>query len=64
MDLDRACREHGTFGVHWRSGRRWSPSFRFPEGTKMAVEKLNRRHARVTAQVGVGEVPGVAQPGR
>ena len=47
MDLDRACREHGTFGVHWRSGRRWSPSFRFPEGTKMAVEKLNRRHARV-----------------
>jgi putative transposase len=47
MDLDRACREHGTFGVHWRSGRRWSPSFRFPEGNKMAVETLNRRHARV-----------------
>jgi putative transposase len=47
MDLDRACRGHGTFGVHWRSGRRWAPSFRFPEGTKMAVEKLNRKHARV-----------------
>lgn len=47
MDLDRACREHGTFRVHWRNGRRWAPSFRFPEGNKMAVEKLNRRHARV-----------------
>ncbi|MBN3456715.1 transposase [Mycobacterium sp. DSM 3803] len=47
MDLDRACRGHGTFRVRWRSGRRWAPSFRFPEGNKMAVEKLNRRHARV-----------------
>jgi putative transposase len=47
MDLDRACREHGTFKVGWRSGRRWVPSFRFPEGSKMVVEKLNRRHARV-----------------
>lgn len=47
MDLDRACREHGTFRVRWRSGRRWAPSFRFPEGSKMAVEKLNRRHARI-----------------
>jgi putative transposase len=47
MDLDAACRAHGTFRVHWRSGRRWAPSFRFPEGNKMVVEKLNRRHARV-----------------
>ena len=47
MDLDKACRAHGTFGVRWRSGRKWSPSFRFPEGSKMAVEQLNRRHARV-----------------
>jgi putative transposase len=47
MDLDRACREHGTFKVRWRSGRRWAPSFRFPEGSKMTVKKLNRRHARV-----------------
>jgi putative transposase len=47
MDLDKACRTHGTFGVKWRSGRRWSPSFRCPEGSKMAVEKLNRRHSRV-----------------
>jgi putative transposase len=47
MDLDKACREHGTFKVHWRAGRRWAPSFRFPEGSKMAVEELNRRHARV-----------------
>lgn len=47
MDLDRACREHGTWKVRWRSGRRWAPSFRFPEGNKMAVEKLNRGHARI-----------------
>lgn len=47
MDLDRACREHGTWKVRWRSGRRWAPSFRFPEGSKMTVEKLNRRHARI-----------------
>ncbi len=47
MDLDKACREHGTYRVHWRSGRRWAPSFRFPEGNKMALEKLNRRHGRV-----------------
>ncbi|HEX7426032.1 MAG TPA: transposase, partial [Mycobacterium sp.] len=47
MDLDKACRTHGTFRVRWRSGRRWRPSFRFPEGNKMVVERLNRRHARV-----------------
>jgi putative transposase len=47
MDLDKTCRTHGTFRVRWRSGRRWAPSFRFPEGNKMVVEKLNARHARV-----------------
>ncbi len=47
MDLDKACRTHGTFRVHWRSGRRWAPSFRFPEGSKMVIEQLNRRHARI-----------------
>ena len=47
MDLDKACRTRGTFRVRWRSARRWQPSFRFPEGNKMTVEKLNRRHARV-----------------
>lgn len=47
MDLDKACRTHGTFRVRWRSCRRWRPSFRFPEGNKMVVEQLNRRHARV-----------------
>lgn len=47
MDLDKACRTHGTFRVRWRSGRRWPPSFRFPEGNKMVVEKLNGRHARI-----------------
>ncbi|WP_396935069.1 RNA-guided endonuclease InsQ/TnpB family protein [Mycolicibacterium sp.] len=47
MDLDRACRNHGTFRVRWRSARRWAPSFRFPEGNKMALQRLNRRYGRV-----------------
>jgi putative transposase len=47
MDLDKACRRHGTFKVHWRSARRWVPSFRFPEGSKMKLQKLNRRRSRV-----------------
>jgi putative transposase len=47
MDLDTACRQHGTFKVHWRSSRRWRPAFRFPEGSKMTVQRLNRRHGRV-----------------
>jgi putative transposase len=47
MDLDKACRQHGTLNVRWRCGRRWRPSFRFPEGNKMTVQQLNRRHAQV-----------------
>ncbi|MCW4355046.1 transposase [Hoyosella sp. YIM 151337] len=47
MDLDKACRTHGTWRVNWRAQRRWVPSFRFPEGAKMKVEQLNGRHARV-----------------
>lgn len=47
MDLDKACRTHGTWRVRWRSARRWSPSFRFPEGNKLVIEKLNRGHARI-----------------
>jgi putative transposase len=46
-DLDAACRRRGTFNVRWRSARRWEPSFRFPDGSKMDIEKLNRRKARV-----------------
>lgn len=47
MDLDKASRKHGTFAVHWRSKTRWKPSFRLSEGKWMAVEQLNRSHARV-----------------
>nr|WP_231858957.1 transposase [Mycobacterium canetti] len=47
IDLDKACRRHGTFRVHWRSSRRWVPSFRFPEGSKMELEKLNRNKSRL-----------------
>jgi len=46
-DLDEACRTHGTFKVRWRSARRLRPSFRFPEGSSMKVEKLNRRKSQV-----------------
>jgi putative transposase len=51
MDLDRACRVHGTFKIRWRSARRWSPSFRFPDGKQLRVERLNGRHARVRVKL-------------
>ena len=47
-DLDRACREHGTWKVHWRSKARWNPSFRCPDGRSIRVERLNKRWGRVT----------------
>ena len=45
-DLDRACREYGTFRVRWRSKARWSPSFRFPAGNLIAVQRLGRTWGR------------------
>lgn len=45
-DLDRACRDHGTFKVRWRSKARWSPSFRFPSGERITVERLGRKWGR------------------
>lgn len=46
--LNRACREHGTFRVQWRSSRRWSPLFRSPAGKQVAVERLGRKWGRCT----------------
>jgi putative transposase len=46
-DLDRACREHGTFKVKWRSKTRWAPSFRFPAGNRVTVERLGCKWGRV-----------------
>ncbi|MEV6983325.1 transposase [Sphaerisporangium sp. NPDC051017] len=46
IDLDQACAEHGTWKVCWKSRVRNAPSFRFPEGGKITVERLNRRWAR------------------
>jgi putative transposase len=46
IDLDQACAKHGTFKVHWKSKAANPPSFRFPEGGKITVERLNRRWAR------------------
>lgn len=45
-DLDRACAGKGTFNVRWRAKYRWRPSFRFPAGNLIVVEKLNRRWSR------------------
>jgi putative transposase len=45
-DLDKACRDHGTFKVRWRSKARWSPSFRFPMGKLIEVERLGRKWGR------------------
>ncbi|WP_369394489.1 RNA-guided endonuclease InsQ/TnpB family protein [Streptomyces sp. CG1] len=45
-DLGKACRDHGTFKVRWRSKSRWSPSFRFPAGNLITVERLGRKWGR------------------
>ncbi|WGD43808.1 RNA-guided endonuclease InsQ/TnpB family protein [Streptomyces cathayae] len=45
-DLDKACRTHGTFKVRWRSKACWNPSFRFPAGNLVTVERLNRAWGR------------------
>ncbi|MFE7544233.1 helix-turn-helix domain-containing protein [Streptomyces platensis] len=50
-DLDRACREHSTFKVRWRSKARWSPSFRFPAGKSIAVERQGREWGRVKPRI-------------
>jgi len=46
-DLERACRAHGTSKVRFRSKARWPPSFRFPEGKHMRVQRLGKRWAQV-----------------
>ncbi|WP_444963741.1 RNA-guided endonuclease InsQ/TnpB family protein [Nocardiopsis sp. M1B1] len=46
-DLDRACKDHGTFKVRWRAKDRWRPSFRFPDGGRMSIERLGRRWGRI-----------------
>jgi putative transposase len=47
IDLDRACRAHGTWKIHWRSRSRWTPSFRFPDARRIAVRELNAAHSSV-----------------
>ena len=47
MDLDKACRVHGTWKVRVRSKAKWSPSFRFPVGKHMRVHRLSKRWAQV-----------------
>ena len=50
----------GCGGARAGGGR---PSFRFPEGNKMAVEQLNRRHGRVKLpKLGLGARSGMSRP--
>lgn len=46
-DLDRACKERGTWKVRWRTKARWAPSFRFPDKRYIRVERLNRKWGRI-----------------
>jgi putative transposase len=34
-DLDKACRAHGPWGVHFRARYGWAPSFRFPDAQQI-----------------------------
>ncbi|MGW5878557.1 RNA-guided endonuclease InsQ/TnpB family protein [Nocardiopsis terrae] len=45
-DLDRACRDHGVLKVRWRARHRWRPSFRFPVGNRITVQRLGRKWGR------------------
>ena len=46
-DLDKACRTCSTWKVKFRSKAQWSPSFRFPEGKQMRVQRLGKRWGQV-----------------
>src|SRR5690606_14164773 len=46
-DLDQACARHGAFKVRRRSKRKNAPTFRFPQGDKITVERISRRWGRV-----------------
>jgi len=46
-DLDRRCKEYGTWKITWRSKVKSPPSFRFPAPELMAIQRLSRRWARV-----------------
>ena len=39
--------DDGTWKVKFRSKAQWSPSFRFPEGDRMRVQRLSKRWAEV-----------------
>ncbi|WP_412543780.1 transposase [Longispora sp. K20-0274] len=48
MDLDRACRDRGTWVVRWRTRSRWTPSMRMPARPRyLLVERLGRKIGRV-----------------
>ncbi|WP_412538077.1 transposase [Longispora sp. K20-0274] len=48
MDLDRACRDRGTWAVRWRGKSRWSPSMRMPARKgSLLVERLGHKVGRV-----------------
>lgn len=46
-DLDKACRAHGTWKVHWRSKTRSAPTFRVADDRYILVRRLSRRWGEV-----------------
>ncbi len=47
-DLDKACRAHGPWSVHFRARGRWEPSFRFPDALQNGtLHRLSRRWGEV-----------------
>ncbi|MEV6523028.1 transposase [Longispora sp. NPDC051575] len=48
MDLDRSCRDQGTWSVWWRGRSRWTPSMRFPVRPRsLLVQRLGRKVGQV-----------------
>jgi putative transposase len=46
-DLDKACRVHGMFKLHWRSKSKTAPFFRFSNPQSLRVRRINRRWGMV-----------------
>ena len=46
-NLDRACKKHGTYKVHWKSARRSKVSLQFPDPARMVAVRLGRHWGQV-----------------
>ncbi len=55
-DLDKACKQHGVWRLHWRGKRRWEPSFRYPDATQIGEARRLSRHVGVVRLPKLGSV--------